>query len=110
MSSRILISQGGSRQCQDPFSGSNVRQACRQADSAIARLYTAQEWIDVHRWFLTKALIRQSGAHVAEAWRMLHSTAAELNFLNAMNKTLQDLVFYVIERKQFRKNKNASLV
>lgn len=40
----------------------------------------------------------QTSSYVAEAWYMLHSAAAQLEYLITLNKTLQNLIYEELSR------------
>ena len=40
----------------------------------------------------------QGSIHIAESWRMLHSIAAQVEYVNQLNLSLQDLVQYSLDQ------------
>ncbi|PAA81648.1 hypothetical protein BOX15_Mlig004104g2, partial [Macrostomum lignano] len=98
--------RGGAHECCDPFIGPAIRQSMLYADAQIAECHRRQDFFGVHRWLLLKSLASKGGNNVAEGWRMMHSTASELNFLNCINKALQDLILYVLSDMTFAQTKD----
>ncbi|XP_074641822.1 uncharacterized protein LOC141899427 isoform X2 [Tubulanus polymorphus] len=100
--------QGATPDSCSPYTGPNLRIAFRIIDKKIRSEIDNKRWIDVHRWLLTKSLMNQNTAHIAETWRMLHSVAAQLEYINCLNLSIQELILYGLEEraKLFRRRED----
>ncbi|XP_060071034.1 uncharacterized protein LOC132550950 [Ylistrum balloti] len=96
---------GGTRNGGDPMSGANVRAAQRSLETLLLDGQRRCDWLNVHRGLLIRSLLNENRGHLAETWRMLHSRAAEIEYLIFVIDALQDLVQLMMEYIDFNKKK-----
>ncbi|XP_061197839.1 uncharacterized protein LOC133205957 isoform X1 [Saccostrea echinata] len=96
------------------------------ADQLIVMGAQQNEWLEVHRGILLKSLLRmmrdddnenqletesevdqfeylsQEHKHIVEAWYVLHSMGAQMEYMLALTSTLQDLTQLFIEMIQYK--------
>ncbi|XP_063416904.1 uncharacterized protein LOC134699224 [Mytilus trossulus] len=92
---------GGPKQGVNPMTGPNVKNSVNHLDYMMAAAKSRSDWITVHRALLLKSLIQQNDTHIGESWRMLHSVAAQVEYIIALIDAIQDLVQLIIEYKEF---------
>ncbi|XP_064613326.1 uncharacterized protein LOC135477103 [Liolophura sinensis] len=84
----------------DPQSYPAVRSVCAYLDQMIAQVIRDKhEYFHVHKLLCTQALVKQDKSLLMESWRMFHSLAGQVEYVNTLNSTLQDLVGFALERK-----------
>ncbi|XP_069135817.1 uncharacterized protein [Argopecten irradians] len=88
---------GGSRNGGDPMNGANTRTAHQFLNRMLGDAKLHCDWLTVHRGLLLRSLLNQDLNHIAESWRMLHSMAAQIEYVTFMVETLQDLVQLMME-------------
>ncbi|KAK3754476.1 hypothetical protein QZH41_018992, partial [Actinostola sp. cb2023] len=88
----------GPQDRSDPCQGESLRTSLVHVNHFIESARHDGDLLSVYRWLLVKSLMSQSTLHVAEAWYMFHSAAAQLEYLITLNKTLQNLVYEELSR------------
>ncbi|XP_033747832.1 uncharacterized protein LOC117332879 [Pecten maximus] len=96
---------GGTKNGGDPMSGANVRSAQRSLETLLLDSQRRCDWLSVHRGLLLRSLLNENRGHLAETWRMLHSRAAEIEYLIFVIDALQDLVQLMMEYIDHNKKK-----
>lgn len=98
---------GGPTNGGDPMNATNVRQAQQFLDRMISVSKDRCDWMTVHRGLLLKSLMNQDKVHLVESWRMLHSMAAQIEYVIGMLDSLQDLLVITMESLEYT-NRNSS--
>nr|XP_022340995.1 uncharacterized protein LOC111135328 isoform X2 [Crassostrea virginica] len=92
---------GGPTNGGDPMNKTNIRQAQIFLDKMISVSKDRCDWMTVHRGLLLKSLMNRDQVHLIESWRMLHSMAAQIEYLIAMLDSLQDLLVITMESLEY---------
>ncbi|CAH1232405.1 Hypp453 [Branchiostoma lanceolatum] len=95
---RFHFVYGGPEDNQDPFTGPNLRAACMHVDHLIKYYLERNDLLSVYRWLTSRALMHQHMSYLPDCWRMQHSPAATVEYLNTLNMNMQELVLYELER------------
>ncbi|OWF40958.1 uncharacterized protein LOC110463111 isoform X3 [Mizuhopecten yessoensis] len=88
---------GGPKNGGSPMNGANTRTAHQFLNRMLGDAKLHCDWLTVHRGLLLRSLLNQDQYHIAEAWRMLHSMAAQIEYVIFMVETLQDLIQLMME-------------
>ncbi|XP_051897786.1 uncharacterized protein LOC127584859 [Pristis pectinata] len=76
----------------DPFSGSNLHRVMMGLDADILKSFLKEDILNTYRLAALKCLIGPRYDIIPACWRMLHSAAAQLDYLNRLNETIQELL------------------
>ncbi|KAJ8312010.1 hypothetical protein KUTeg_009383 [Tegillarca granosa] len=101
---------GGPKNGGDPMSGPNIRHAQNFLDEMLKAAEYRCDMITLQRGLLLKSLLNQNTVHVAETWRMLHSQAAQYEYLINYAESLQDLIQLYIEYELYDERERAKNV
>ncbi|XP_028513263.1 uncharacterized protein LOC110233576 isoform X2 [Exaiptasia diaphana] len=88
----------GPQDKSDPLQGESLRTSLIHVNHYIERAKCHGDFLNAYRWMLMKSLMCQSTVHVAQAWYMSHSAAAQLEYLMILNDSLQTLVYEELSR------------
>ncbi|XP_070573292.1 uncharacterized protein [Ptychodera flava] len=89
--------QGGPEDRYNPYSVSNLKTTNVFIKSKIEEYVNKQDYLSVFKWILTRSLINKQHQYLADCYRMLHSTAYQIEYLSVLNETMQDLIIYDLE-------------
>ncbi|XP_077995877.1 uncharacterized protein LOC144449240 [Glandiceps talaboti] len=89
--------QGGPEDRYNPYSGGNLKTTNIYIKGQVEDAIHKQDYLSVFRWILTRSLINKQHCYLADCWRMMHSTANQIEYLIALNKSMQDLIIYDLE-------------
>ncbi|KAI8507211.1 hypothetical protein Bbelb_145910 [Branchiostoma belcheri] len=95
---RFHFVYGGPEDNQDPFTGPNLRAASMHVDHLVKYYLERNDLLSVYRWLTARALMYQHMSYLPDCWRMQHSPAATVEYLNTLNMNMQELVLYELER------------
>ncbi|XP_048582671.1 uncharacterized protein LOC5513700 [Nematostella vectensis] len=94
----LFVRSCGPQDRGDPCGGANLSLSMVHVDHVIERARHDGNYLDIYRWLLTRSLMKQESSFVFEAWCMMHSTPAQLEYLQTLNRTLQALVYEELSR------------
>eukprot|EP00058_Branchiostoma_floridae_P020307 XP_002605797.1 hypothetical protein BRAFLDRAFT_121903 [Branchiostoma floridae] len=93
---RFHFVYGGPEDNQDPFTGPNLRAACMHVDHLIKYYLERNDLLSVYRWLTSRALMHQHMSYLPDCWRMQHSPAATVEYLNTLNMNITVVVYLFI--------------
>uniref|UniRef100_A0ABM0M8E1 Uncharacterized protein LOC102804169 n=1 Tax=Saccoglossus kowalevskii TaxID=10224 RepID=A0ABM0M8E1_SACKO len=89
--------QGGPEDRHDPYSSSNVKSTNVHIKQQMEFAISQQDYVSVFRWILIRSLVNKQYNLLADCWRLLHSTAYQIEYIMELNKSMQDLIISDLE-------------
>ncbi|XP_038075549.1 uncharacterized protein LOC119743229 isoform X2 [Patiria miniata] len=87
---------GGAKQLGNLESATNLRGVNEYLSKEIEGALDGHQVMPAYQHILCKALVNKDKKLIADAWRALHSLAYQLDYIQAINQDLQDLVRYAL--------------
>ncbi|XP_072044061.1 uncharacterized protein [Amphiura filiformis] len=81
-----------------PCNSSGLSQVTDELDEQIRDfMKDSHDMMEVYKLLLTRALINKDVDSIAELWRVFHSVAFQMDYVNSLNQALQDLIQLTLE-------------